>query len=201
MFRGVKLLDLGSFKRGEDAAPQRGVDGVRDLNINAEFYLLCDRQSAPVLRVAEVEGWCSGSIKKWFAIGARAEAHLCRHTPEIAGENFAHFGMRADPVRAVEGWAESRGAASFPSIQSDEFGGIEWRGGHLPDPDVDVTSRKLPAIARQRSGNWCGCFHPSISSWVPVVTATMRDGETIRVTQKCSPGCARAKNRQSASKR
>jgi len=45
---GGEAGDLRFFKRGEDAAPESGVDGVGDLDIDADVDVAGDGEGAPV---------------------------------------------------------------------------------------------------------------------------------------------------------
>lgn len=103
--------DPGFFLWGEDATPEGWVDGVGNLDVEAEFDVLSDGEGAPVMRVAEVELWWVGSLEEWLAIGAAAEEDLCRGAVEVSGEDLAHAGVGANPLRSMERGAETLGPA------------------------------------------------------------------------------------------
>lgn len=171
---GVEGGDLGFFLRSEDAAPERGVDGVGNLDVEADFEIAGDGEAAPVVGVAEVEGGRVGRVgirfvrawffKKRFAVRAATENHLGGRALEVAGEDLAHSGVGADPLSPVERGAESLGAAALAGVEGGEFGGVERSGGDLPDPDMNVARGQLPEAGVIEGRGSGGFLHISIAT-------------------------------------
>ena len=120
---GSEAGDLRFFQRGEDAAPEGGVDGVRRLDVEADFNVASYGEGAPVFGVAEVEGRRVGRVERGLAVGASAEEDFTGFAGEVGGEDLAHAGVGADPAGAVELGTESLSAAAFAVVEGVEFAG------------------------------------------------------------------------------
>ncbi len=138
-----------------------------DLDIDADFEIPGDGESAPVVRVAEVEGRRAGCIEERLAVGSAEEGDLGGRAAEIAGENLAHSGMGADPVSAVERGAESLGAAVLAGVENGEFSVLKRMGCELPYPDVDGAGGEPPWAGLGKGRGLVGSRHVSIPTRDP----------------------------------